>query len=190
MGRRSSFGSVVNRSLKAMAREADRAARAAAREQKARMKEYERQEKLNNKINKMEAACSFTGKLTTLNLDFLSLKKDSSFLIKMQSLNSIYSDIEKDTLIEVINYLKFGNRNDAISCLKDETNFAYNEIIYFVASIENNLYRLLKENEDCWFEDKFGEYEFLPINELFEIDSDVDYETAKSEVEISCQAIN
>lgn len=37
MGRRSSFGSVVNRSLKAMAREADRAARAAAREQKARM---------------------------------------------------------------------------------------------------------------------------------------------------------
>ena len=93
-------------------------------------------------------------------------------------------------MIEVINYLKFGNRNDAISCLKDETNFAYNEIIYFVASIENNLYRLLKENEDCWFEDKFGEYEFLPINELFEIDSDVDYETAKSEVEISCQAIN
>lgn len=75
MGRRSSFGSVVNRSLKAMAREADRAARAAAREQKARMREYERQEKLNNKINKMEAACSFTGKLTVLNLDFLSLKK-------------------------------------------------------------------------------------------------------------------
>ena len=190
MGRRSNFGSVVNRSLKAMAREADRAARAAAREQKARMREYERQEKLNNKINKMEAACSFTGKLTTLNLDFLSLKKDSSFLIKMQSLNSIYSDIEKDTLIEVINYLKLGNRNDAITCLKDETNLDYNKIICFVASIENNLYRLLKENEDCWFEDKFGEYEFLPINELFEIDSDVDYETAKSEVEISCQAIN
>ena len=48
----------------------------------------------------------------------------------------------------------------------------------------------MKENEDCWFEDKFGEYEFLPINELFEIDSDVDYETAKSEVEISCLPLN
>lgn len=190
MGRRSSFGSVVNRSFKAMAREADRASRAAAREQKVHMREYERQEKLNNKINKMQAACSFSVKLSTLNPDFLSLKKDASFHLKLQSLNSLYSDIEKETLIEVINHLKFGNRNNAITCLKDETNLAYNKIICFVGSIENNLYRLLKENEDCWFEDKFGEYEFLPINELFEIDSDVDYETAKSEVEISCLPIN
>jgi|GEM_PF-2797638 len=41
MGRRTSFGSIVNQSLKAMAREAARAEKAAMREHKARCRQSE-----------------------------------------------------------------------------------------------------------------------------------------------------
>lgn len=185
MARRSSFGSIVNQSLKAMAREAARAERAAERERKALMREYAKQEKLNNRINKMESACSFSGKLQSLNVNFLSLKKEFALSHKLLNIKFVESS-DKEILCDVINDLKVGDRIKAINCLKNETNLTYNEIVLFVSIVENNIYKFIKENEDCWFEDNFGEYEFLPPLSLFDLDSDVDYDTAKSEVEITC----
>lgn len=185
MARRSSFGSIVNQSLKVMAREAARAERAAERERKALMREHAKQEKLNSRINKMEAACSFSGKLQALNVNFISLKRNFTPSHSLLNIKFVES-FDKEILCDVINNLKVGDRIKAINCLKDETKLTYNEIILFISILENNIYKFIKENEGCWFDDKFGEYEFQPVLSLFDLDSDVDYDTAKSEVEIIC----
>lgn len=113
MARRSSFGSIVNQSLKAMAREAAKAERAAERERKALMREHAKQEKLNSRINKMEAACSFSGKLQALNVNFISLKRNFTPSHSLLNIKFVES-FDKEILCDVINNLKVGDRIKAI----------------------------------------------------------------------------
>lgn len=186
MARKTNFGSIVNSAIKEMAREAARAEKAAIKEHKARQREYERQQRLNQKINKMELACSISGNICNVNSVYLSLRKDYSFFSKINSVDEIRFKVKKDTLTDTIDYLKLGQRNNAIDYLKDETKLEYNEIICIVAAIENNLQEFIRENKGCWFDDQIGEYEFLPVDSLFEIDAYIDHHTAKSEVTVTC----
>lgn len=176
MARRSGFGSIVNRSLKAAIREAEK-------QERARQREYVKQEKLSKRIDKINSVCSFTISLPKCDIEFLSLKTNSK--INESEFDKYSKKIQNELLLDAINLIKAGNRVEAISNLIDENQLEYNEIIDYILYIENNLINFLKDNEDTWYE-KYGEYEFLDSQEIFQVDEDIDYDTAKAEVTITC----
>lgn len=176
MGRRLSFGSIVNRSLKASIREAEK-------HERARQREYARQEKLSNKIDKLNSVCSFTISMPKNDIKFLSLQTNNR--ISSSEFCEYLRKIGEELLIDTINLIKTGNRVEAISNLIDENQLEYNEIIDVILYIENNLINFLKKYEDTWYE-KYGEYEFLDSQEIFQVDEDFDYDSAKAKVTITC----
>jgi|GEM_PF-1303951 len=188
MARRgSSFSTMVGRGLKAAAREAKRQHKQAIREEAIRQKEYQKQRILDEKISKIEQACKVTVQVESELLDYLSLKHPLNKLITSSEFEQFLIEFDDDEVLEIcIDYLKKGERLETIEYLKSETDLKYNDIIKIVLYIEVNLNILLKDNESCWFDDPEGEYEFLPSEEIFDIDVDIDDETAKAEVIIEC----
>lgn len=191
MARRgSSFGTIVNRSIKAAVRESNRQAREYQRQENARRKAAAKQAILDSKISRIENACTVTTQIQSDYHDYLSLK--NSFYNK--SLESYFvklvSNLDESVITEVLNYLKNGKRVDAIDYIKTESELSYNEILKIILYLENNMLEKLKDNEDCWFEDEIGQYEYLHPQELFDMDNYVDDYTAKAEVTISCIPLN
>ncbi len=97
------------------------------------------------------------------------------------------AEIDTEIFTEAVNYLKLGQRIDAITYYQEHTALEYNEIIDVILYIENNLNNIIKEQKKCWFNDPIGDYEFKNTQELYHSQQSYsNYNTDKTEVTITC----
>lgn len=151
------------------------------------LKRRKRTIKKNNLSQKRQAL------LKSLDLDWAM--KTVSFEFSSLKNNFKITDYEKDLVLKINNLnlileeLKYGYRNNAIQELIGRENLTYNQSIGVIRVIENDLFSYIKKNKASYEDNEVSGYEFAEQNEIFCIDGDVDYDTAKAEVFVTCEPL-
>ncbi len=168
--------------ISAVEKEAKRSAREYDRHQRYLEKERARRAVLSSRHSALKNACSFSWQMEKIRLNFKSLHNNN--VAEIREIIEKFNNSE--VLIDILNCIKIGNRVQAIEILIENSNITYNEILDIISNIECNLIEFLEKNEETWFDDAIGEYEFLTQNDIFEITEDIDFDTSKAEVSIEC----
>lgn len=165
----------------------DRSIRESIRENERQERLYEKERAKHNKLVSKKSAL-----LKALNINW----KMKGTTFKLISLNNNYSvdNTTKNILNNIENLdiildeLKYGHRVEAIDELL-AMDFSYDKAIDIVRAIEKDLLYYLRKQNNCYEDKEVALYEFASQDEIFELDSDVDFETSKAEVFVHCLPI-
>lgn len=165
----------------------DRSIRESIRENERQERLYEKERAKHNKLVSKKNAL-----LKALNINWEM--KGTTF--KLISLNNNYNvdNATKNILNNIENLdiildeLKYGHRVEAIDELL-AMDFSYDKAIDIVRAIEKDLLYYLRKQNNCYEDKEVALYEFASQDEIFELDSNVDFETSKAEVFVHCLPI-
>lgn len=163
-----------------MQREQERKAAQLAHEKKLQEIHNNKLQIINEYLDNLSAYYSEQNKL----YDFFSLK--NNFPKYTQDVSKI---VKENTLVEVLNALKFGLRTKAIKILLQEE-YTYNDTVKIIATLENSLSEYISRANVTHFSDTIGQYEFEPIEEIIHFKDCIENNDLKHDFIISCGPIN